>query len=391
TTGVCVPEKHYMVDITERVAQIRAMVDDGKYFCMNRARQYGKTTTLTALRKSLTDAYVVVSLDFQGVGDAGFQTEMDFTQAFCGLIEEEIRAGLVIPDDIRNQIDEIDRQSKPAVKLNRLFRTLSEWCALSKRPIVLIIDEVDSATNNQVFLDFLAQLRKRYLDRTAKGIPAFQSVILAGVTDVKYLKSKIRDEDQHKVNSPWNIAADFTIDMSLSRGGIARMLDDYAKEHHVEMDIPAVSGAIHDATAGYPYLVSKICKMIDEKQPLGQPDNADKSWTVQRVDAAVNALLKEDGIPLFESLIGKLENYPDLSDAVKSLLMRGESMDYQPYDNAQSQLRMYGFITTKEQKVVIANRIFESLLYDYYLGRESSNEFRSSADSDRMKEDKHLG
>lgn len=49
---------------------------------------------------------------------------------------------------------------------------------------------------------------------------AFHSVILAGVTDVKHLRSKIKTEDQHKVNSPWNIAADFDIDMSLSQSGI---------------------------------------------------------------------------------------------------------------------------------------------------------------------------
>ena len=48
-TGLCVPTKHYMVDITERVGQIREMVDAGAYFTINRARQYGKTTTLAAL------------------------------------------------------------------------------------------------------------------------------------------------------------------------------------------------------------------------------------------------------------------------------------------------------------------------------------------------------
>ena len=40
--------------------------------------------------------------------------------------------------------------------------------------IVLIIDEVDSATNNQVFLDFLAQLRDGYIStryRWDPGIP----------------------------------------------------------------------------------------------------------------------------------------------------------------------------------------------------------------------------
>ena len=43
-TGLCVPEKHYMVDIRERVAQVRDMVVRGDYFTINRARQYGKTT-----------------------------------------------------------------------------------------------------------------------------------------------------------------------------------------------------------------------------------------------------------------------------------------------------------------------------------------------------------
>ena len=44
-TGTCFPDHHYMVDISDRVAQIRRMVDDNTYFCINRGRQYGKTTT----------------------------------------------------------------------------------------------------------------------------------------------------------------------------------------------------------------------------------------------------------------------------------------------------------------------------------------------------------
>ena len=48
TTAVCVPSKHYMVDVTDKVQEIKALVDAGKYFTINRARQYGKTTTLNA-------------------------------------------------------------------------------------------------------------------------------------------------------------------------------------------------------------------------------------------------------------------------------------------------------------------------------------------------------
>ena len=45
--------------------QIRAMVDRGEYFTINRARQFGKTTTLRALGHFLKDKYRVVNLDFQ--------------------------------------------------------------------------------------------------------------------------------------------------------------------------------------------------------------------------------------------------------------------------------------------------------------------------------------
>jgi hypothetical protein len=52
-TGLCIPEKHYMVDISEKVHQIVAMVEKGQYFTINHAKQYGKTTTIRQLEKCL--------------------------------------------------------------------------------------------------------------------------------------------------------------------------------------------------------------------------------------------------------------------------------------------------------------------------------------------------
>ncbi|MDE7184568.1 MAG: hypothetical protein K2O40_08870 [Lachnospiraceae bacterium] len=41
-TGVCVPKKHYMVDLSEKVDLIiRDYIEQGAYFTINRARQYG--------------------------------------------------------------------------------------------------------------------------------------------------------------------------------------------------------------------------------------------------------------------------------------------------------------------------------------------------------------
>ena len=65
TTAVCFPDKHYMIDLTGRLVAIKALVDHEKYFTINRARQYGKTTTLRALSSYLQRDYYIVLMDFQ--------------------------------------------------------------------------------------------------------------------------------------------------------------------------------------------------------------------------------------------------------------------------------------------------------------------------------------
>lgn len=53
TTGVCVPTKHYMVDISNKVDKIKDMIRNDEYFIINRPRQYGKTTIIYALEREL--------------------------------------------------------------------------------------------------------------------------------------------------------------------------------------------------------------------------------------------------------------------------------------------------------------------------------------------------
>ena len=69
-TGTCIPEKNYMVDITERVDYIvREYIENGKYFTINRARQYGKTTTLYLLERRMKEDYIVLSLSFEAADE----------------------------------------------------------------------------------------------------------------------------------------------------------------------------------------------------------------------------------------------------------------------------------------------------------------------------------
>ena len=66
-----------------------------------------------------------------------------------------------------------------------------------------------------------------------------------------------RTEDK-KYGSPWNIAVNFSVDMSFSPAEIAIMLNDYETEHNIGMDIDGVSAEIYNYTGGYPFMVSRI-------------------------------------------------------------------------------------------------------------------------------------
>lgn len=370
-TADCKPSLHYMVDITERLRQIKDMVDRGEYFTINRARQYGKTTTLRALEDFLKDDYLVVSLDFQAFSNEDFKDERSFVQTFSREILEALDSVESIMTEPRSWFESCSREKEENVSLSVLFQYLMMWCRQSEKRIVLLIDEVDSASNNQVFMDFLALLRRYYIIRDKKK--TFQSVILAGVYDIKNLKRKLRPEDAHRMNSPWNIAAEFRVDMSFSKKDISGMLSQYEEDYHTGMDVERMAGLLYDYTSGYPFLVSCLCKLIDEQVPCNSvyPDKK-SAWTKKGFLKAVRILLAEKNT-LFESLAGKLTDYPELKKMMYAILFSGEKITYNPDNPIIDMAAMFGFIRNENSRLAVANRIFEVRIYNFFLSEEEVN------------------
>lgn len=368
----CKPQLHYMVDISGRIEEIKHLVDRGEYFTINRARQYGKTTTLRALKRILDKEYLVVSLDFQKMGDTKFRNENIFSIAFARLFLRSLQGSLGCDDgQVGKSVEALSKavqEGGSGLELLELFEYLGDICSISAKPIVLMIDEVDSAANNQVFLDFLAQLRACYIDRDVTR--TFQSVILASVYDVRNLKRKIRTEDEHKVNSPWNIAADFNVEMSFSALDISGMLACYEEDHHTGMNVGKISELLYEYTSGYPFLVSRLCQIVDGRI-AGSNDFPDKvsAWTKDGILEAVKVLLCEKNM-LFESLANKLEEYPELKEMLSSILFSGDKITFN-HDNYVIDLAsMLGFVKNDHGTLVIANRLFETRLYNLFLSEE---------------------
>jgi len=61
-----------------------------------------------ALKGVLVPDYLVLSLDFQGLGNASFQTEENFCKGFVGLILNKLEYGLIdTPKEILEQFNSL--------------------------------------------------------------------------------------------------------------------------------------------------------------------------------------------------------------------------------------------------------------------------------------------
>lgn len=370
TTAACIPQEHYMVNLENRLKKIKCLVDEGLYFTINKARQYGKTTTLMALEQYLKRDYYVVSMDFQTFGSEEFSTENIFALSFAGSFIRHLTSEITDrSEDLEKiifQMETIIEKEQKNFRLLKLFEKISDICARTDKPVVLMIDEVDSAADNQVFIDFLSQLRAYYIRRATQ--PTFKSVILAGVYDVKNLVRKLRPDEEHKVNSPWNIAADFDIDMSLSKKGISDMLKEYEEDYHTGMNTGEMAELLYNETSGYPFLVSRLCKLMDEEVSITRGGKS-AAWTIDGFMEAYRILTSEKNT-LFESLIGKVINYPDLNSILQDKIFNGQTIPYTATNPVIDLAAMFGIIKNADGVVAPANRIFAKVLSDYYLSMD---------------------
>jgi len=354
-TGVCFPAEHYMADSSSKYARILEMVEQGDYFTINRPRQYGKTTALFQVTETLNASgkYLALRTSFEGAGDLPFENEASLSQTFLDLLAKACKR-------VDNKLaDWIAQQEALVDSFGNLSDAISLLVEKSERKVVLLIDEIDKSSNNQLFVSFLGLLRNKYLERTEA--PTFHSVILTGVHDVKNLKLKLRPGEEQKHNSPWNIAADFEIDMNFQPLEIQPMLEAYGQDRAMAVDAQAVAERLFYYTAGYPFLVSKLCKIFDEKL---LPLKEEKTWTVADVDLAASQLVRESNVN-FDELIKNIRNNPDLYNLIERMLIEGQELSFDPHADLINQGLVYGIFAKQNQRLAIHNRIYREVILNY--------------------------
>ena len=369
TEGKCYPDEHYMVDISRQASDVVRLIDQRKYFTINRPRQYGKTNMLSYLANLLQNKYYMINISFENSGIGAFSSEQVFMEYLSDRIVEQMQYANCPQEVIDVWADHsvygTKWQTQPFPCLGNM---IAKSCKLSDRGIVLMVDEADSASNNEILISFLRTLRYNYLNRRIEA--SFQSVILAGVTNIKNLKAKIRPEESGTENSPWNIAANFNVDMSFSVQEIAGMLQEYERDHQTGMDVSEMAALLREYTSGYPFLVTRICQCIDE-EVTGTPgcETGSLAWTKQGFLKALRIVLNEKNT-LFEDIVKKLMDHPRLNEMIRAMLFSGKPVSYNAHNPIFDLGEMYGILKRQEGNIVISNRIFATMLYNYYLSLE---------------------
>ena len=304
--------------------------------------------------------YCVIFITFESLGNDDFLSDKNFIREFLRQLYRVFKH-----KEEQELMNFIDSHGVPET-FGQLDDFITELTKLIGRPTVLLIDEVDKSLDNQLFLNFLGLLRSKYLLRDTYR--TFQSVILGGVHNVKTLKLKLLPGDERKFNSPWNIASDFTVDLSFTPDEISTMLVEYSQitgNSSVETNIDTLSERLYYYTSGHPYLVSKLCKIVDEELLPGKENN---DWTVEDINRAFELLVRENySTTNFDDLYKNLENNPKLYDLIKDIIIDGKRLTFNIGNPIIELGATFGILTDSEAGggVIVHNKVYEQRIYNY--------------------------
>lgn len=139
------------------------------------------------------------------------------------------------------------------------------------------------------------------------------------------------------------------IDMSFNEYEIRTMLSDYSNENMLNFDIGVLSKEIYKFTNGYPFLVSRICQIIDENILK----NKDKAWDEFHIQKAMKILLGENNT-LFDDLI---KNNDRSYEYTYNLLILNIASVFN-IDNTEINLGvMFGYLSKNDNNTIVSNKI----------------------------------
>ena len=254
TEGPIRLEDHYYVPPLDRVNldEVLQLIRNKRYFVLHAPRQTGKTSALLALRNLLNHGE---QCDFRCVYvnvEAAQAHREDLSGAMRTILGALANQALLSGDNFLDEVwlDILTRFGPGGA----LTTTLTRWSLADPRPLVLLIDEIDSLVGDTL-LSVLRQLRAGYEQRP-EGFP--QSVVLCGVRDIQDYRIRSSSGEMIAGGSPFNVAAKSLRLGDFTEAEMLALLAQHTAETGQAFK-PEALETVWTQTQGQPWLVNALC------------------------------------------------------------------------------------------------------------------------------------
>ena len=349
TTGPVVAEDHYCVPPLQRLDlnEVLRFIRDKRYFVLHAPRQTGKTSALLALRDLLNAEgnYRCMYVNVEGAQAMREDVERAM-QVIVGQLASWARVTLG---------DEFLTETWSGIfdqfRAGALAEALTRWTQADPKPLVLLIDEIDSLIGDTL-LSVLRQLRAGYMLRPA-GFP--QSVVLCGVRDVR--DYRIQSTAENAIisgGSAFNIKATSLRLGDFSQDEVLALLGQHTEETG-QVFTPDALDTIWMQTQGQPWLVNALAYETCFRGEFAEV--WDRPVTAEAIrDAQEQLILRRE--THLDQLADKLQE-DRVRRVVEPLLSGGDQSAFSSRD--LEYLRDLGLIA-KDNPLCIANPIYAEIV-----------------------------
>ena len=342
TAGPCQTDIHYMLSSTERLPELKQLIDQRSYFILHAPRQTGKTTALLSLAKELTASgqYTAILLSLE-VG-AVFPHDPGAAEGAI-LSEWKQAAEFYLSPDL------YPKEWEKGAAGSQISSALVAWARQSPRPLVVFLDEID-ALSDETLLSVLRQLRSGY-PRRPGSFP--QSLGLIGMRDVRDYKVASGGSDRLNTSSPFNIKVESFTLSNFSFEEVKQLYEQHTEATGQIFTPEAIERAFY-LTDGQPWLVNAIARQATEYLVKDKSI----SITVETINQAKEILIQRQDTHL-DSLAERLRE-----NRVKALIepiLAGQDLPNVPFDDIRYLLDL-GLCKNGNQGLEIANPIYKEVL-----------------------------
>jgi hypothetical protein len=237
----------------------------------------------------------------------------------------------------------------PGPNLFRLY--LTDWCRELEKPLVLLLDEVDSLYDD-VLISTLRQLRDGFQTRP-RNFP--QSVALVGLRDIRDYRLRARaDNPSIGSGSPFNVKAESFLLTSFSAKEVRSLLDQHTLDTG-QVFSREVFEKLFEYSGGQPWLVNALSNEIVAKI---LKNDYSRVITSDMVDLAKERLIAQRQTHL-DSLSDKIND--SRVRPIVTAVITGEVPSFDGFDDAMSYCRDLGIITPTAP-VRFANPIYREII-----------------------------